>query len=87
MHNIPTDILAASVGILAALQGLSILLTNLSVAAKQIEGRSTWIARDGTVFEEYAVSEIDNSSIMLHDFEKTLGEHIVALPVRAQAHA
>lgn len=86
MHNLPIDFLAACVGILAVLQGLSILLTNLEVAAKQIEGRSTWVAADGTVFEEYALPEIDNSSVMLHDFEGTLGEHIVSLPLRPQAN-
>ncbi len=32
----PIDLLAAFVGVLAALQGLSMLLTNLEVAAKQI---------------------------------------------------
>jgi hypothetical protein len=56
MHNMPIDFLAVSLVTLAVLQGLSILLTNLEIAAKQIEGRSTWIARDGTVFEEFAVS-------------------------------
>jgi hypothetical protein len=35
-HNMPIDLLAAFVGVLAALQGLSMLLTNLEVAAKQI---------------------------------------------------
>ena len=74
MHNIPTDILAACVGILAALQGLSILLTNLETAAKRIEGRSTWIARDGTVFEEFAVTELESSEVMQHEFEESCSE-------------
>lgn len=71
MHNMPIDFLAVCVGILAVLQGLSILLTNLEIAAKRIEGRSTWIARDGTVFEEFAVSELENSRIMQKEFEET----------------
>ncbi len=74
MHNMPTDVLAAFVGVLAALQGLSVLLTNLETAAKQIEGRSTWIARDGTVFEEFAVSELESSNVMQHEFEETCSE-------------
>ena len=74
MHNMPIDLLAAFVGILAALQGLSLLLTNLETAAKQIEGRSTWIARDGTVFEEFAVSELGGSKIMQQEFEETCSE-------------
>jgi hypothetical protein len=78
MHNVPLDLLAAFVGTLAALQGLSMLLTNLEVAAKQIEGRSTWIAKDGTVFEEFAVEELETSQVMLHDFEESRGQAILA---------
>jgi hypothetical protein len=86
MHNLPTDFLAACVGILAVLQGLSILLTHLGTAAKQIEGRSTWVAHDGTVFEEYALTEIEGSQVMLHDFEDTLGEQLLSIPLRIQAN-
>ena len=78
MHNIPLDLLAAFVGTLAALQGLSMLLSNLEIAAKHIEGRSTWIAKDGTVFEEFAVAEIESSQVMLHDFEESRGEALLA---------
>ncbi len=78
MHNMPIDLLAAFVGILAALQGLSMLLTNLEIAAKRIEGRSTWIAKDGTVFEEFAVAEIETSAVLLHDFEESRGEAVLA---------
>jgi hypothetical protein len=78
MHNIPIDFIAACVGILSALQGLSILLTNLEIAAKRIEGRSTWIARDGTAFEEFAVSELENSNVMKQDFEVSRSEAYLA---------
>ena len=78
MHNVSLDLLAAFVGTLAALQGLSMLLTNLQIAAKQIEGRSTWVAKDGTVFEEFALEELETSQVMLHDFEETRGEPILA---------
>jgi hypothetical protein len=78
MHNIPIDLLAAFVGTLAALQGLSMLLTNLDIAAKRIEGRSTWMAKDGTAFEEFAIAELETSQVMLHDFEESRGEAILA---------
>ena len=74
----PIDLLAAFVGIFAVLQSLSVLLGGLEVAAKQIEGRSTWIAKDGSVFEEFAVSEIDSSQVMLRDFEMSRGEALQA---------
>jgi hypothetical protein len=70
----PIDFLAASLTILAVLQGFSILLAGLQKAARQIESRSTWIARDGTVFEEFAVSELESSTIMRHEFEETCSE-------------
>jgi len=74
----PIEILAACVGVYAVLQALSVLLTGLEVAAKQIEGRSTWIAKDGTVFEEFAVPEIETSQVMLRDFEVSRGEPVLA---------
>ncbi len=74
----PIEILAACVGVYAVLQALSVLLTGLEVAAKQIEGRSTWIAKDGTVFEEFALPEIETSQVMLHDFEESRGEAVLA---------
>jgi hypothetical protein len=80
MHNMPIDFLAAFVGVYAALQALSILLTNLDIAAKRIEGRSTWIAKDGTAFEEFAVSELESSNIMKQDFEESSSETILAGP-------
>jgi hypothetical protein len=67
----PIDLLIAFVGILAALQGLSILLTNLEVAAKQIDAQAKWTAQDGTVFEEFAVPQIEESHVLCHDFENT----------------
>ncbi|MCE0521980.1 MAG: hypothetical protein LV480_03620 [Methylacidiphilales bacterium] len=73
----PIDLIIACLGILAVLQGLSILLTNLETASKQIEGRSTWIAPDGTVFEEFALTELESSQVMLHDFEETRGEALL----------
>ena len=71
MHNMPIDFLAAAFIVLAVLQGLSILLAHLETAAKRIEGRSTWIAHNGTVFEEFLVSELETSQIMQQDFEET----------------
>ncbi len=82
----PIDLIAAGVGIYAVLQGLSVLLTGLDIAAKQIEGRSSWIAKDGTVFEEFAVSEIDSSHVMLHDFEESRGEALLANTFRKPVH-
>ncbi len=87
MHNMPIEILAACVGILAVLQGLSVLLTGLETAAKQIEGRSTWIAKDGTVFEEFAVAELDGSQVMLRDFEESRGEALLAGPLNLPGRA
>ena len=81
MHNMPIDFLAVSLVTLAVLQGLSILLANLEIAAKQIEGRSTWIARDGTVFEEFAASELESSQVMQHEFEETRSEAPLAVPL------
>ena len=74
----PIELIAAFVGVLAALQGLSLLLTGLDVAAKQIDSRSTWVAPDGTKFEEFAISEIEASHVMLHDFEESRGEALLA---------
>ena len=74
----PIDFLAVALIILAVLQGLSILLTNLEIAAKRIEGRSTWIARDGTAFEEFAVPELESSQIMQQEFEETRSEASLA---------
>jgi hypothetical protein len=86
MHNMPIDLIAACVGILAVLQGLSILLTNLEVAAKRVEGRSTWIGRDGTVFEEFAVTELEGSQVMQREFKETSFEAPMASPLGLQAN-
>ena len=86
MHNMPIDFLAACVGTLAALQALSILLTNMEVAAKRIEGRSTWISRDGTVFEEFAVKELEASQIMQQEFEECRSEAPMAGPLSLHAN-
>ena len=86
MHNVPIDFLAACAGTLAVLQALSMLLTHLETAAKKIEGRSTWIARDGTTFEEFSVSELERSQVMLHDFEETRGEALLTTPLCLHAN-
>jgi hypothetical protein len=86
MHNVPIDFVAACLATLTVLQGLSVLLANLEKAAKQIEGRSTWIARDGTVFEEFAVSELESSKIMQREFEETRGEALLAGPLSLHAN-
>jgi len=86
MHNVPIDFLAACAGTLAVLQGLSMLLASLEIAAKRIEGRSTWIAHDGTVFEEFAVSELESSQVMQQDFEETRGEALLATPLSLHAN-
>jgi hypothetical protein len=70
MHNLPIDYIAACLLIFAVLQGLSIFLTNLQIAARQIESHSTWTAPDGTVFEEASLEEIEHSQVMLHDYEQ-----------------
>jgi hypothetical protein len=82
----PIDLLAAFVGVFAVMQGLSILLSSLETAAKQIEGRSTMTAKDGTVFEEFAVSELDRSQVMLHDFEESRGGALLAGPLNLPAN-
>ena len=79
MHTVPLDIIAAFVGTLAALQGLSILLTHLQTASRRIESRSTWIARDGTVFDEFEVAELESSSVMQHEFEEIRSEAALAV--------
>lgn len=86
MHNMPIDFLAACVATLAALQGLSMLLTNLEIAAKQIEGRSTWIAPNGTVFEEFAVTELGNSQVMQREFAESHPEVSLTTPLAAHAN-
>ena len=82
----PIDFLAACVGTLAVLQGLSIFLTSLDAAAKRIEGRSTWIARDGTVFEEFAVSELERSQIMQQEFKEIRTEALLAGSLNLPTH-
>jgi hypothetical protein len=72
------EILAAFAGVLGTLQVLSMILTNLESASNQIEGRSTWTAPDGTTFEEFAVTEIENSEILKQDFEVSRAEAIMA---------
>jgi hypothetical protein len=72
------EIIAAFVGVLGALQVLSMILANMEIAAKQIEGRSTWTAPDGTIFEEFAVNELEGSQIMQQEFEVSRAEAIMA---------
>jgi hypothetical protein len=72
------EIIAAFVGVLGTLQALSMILTNMETAAKQIEGRSTWTAADGTTFEEFAVTELEGSQIMKQDFDVSRAEAIMA---------
>ena len=70
MHNLPIDFIAASVLVYSALQGLTIFLNHLQSAAKAIESHATWVAPDGTVFEEVGLQEMESSQVMLHDFEQ-----------------
>jgi hypothetical protein len=70
----PTEILAAFIGIYAVLQALSLMLTNLDVAAKQIDGRSRWVAPNGTVFEEFAAAELETSEVMKQDLAVVCAE-------------
>ncbi len=78
MHHLPTDILAAFIGVYAALQALSVFLSYMNVAEKRLEGRRTWVARDGTAFEEFAVSEIEGSNVLKRDFEESTAEAVLA---------
>ena len=78
MHLPASEILAAFVGIYAAFQALTLLLTYLNAAEKQLEGRSTWTAKDGTAFEEFSVSEIAASNVLKRDFEESTSEAIFA---------
>jgi hypothetical protein len=73
-----TDLIAAFIGVFGTLQVLSMLLSNLEIASKQIEGRSTWTAADGTTFEEFAVTELESSQIMRQDFDGSRAEAIMA---------
>ncbi len=82
----PIDLLAAFVGVFAVMQGLSVLLAGLDAAAKQIEGRSSWIAKDGTVFEEFAVPEIETSQVLLHDFQESRGGALLTGPLNVPAN-
>jgi len=87
MYNILLISLVACVGTLAVLQGLSISFSWTRYRRQSIEGRSTWIAKDATVFEEFAVTELDGSQSMLHDFEVSRGEAIIAASDELQSHA
>jgi hypothetical protein len=78
MHNMPIDFIAASLLILIVLQGLSVLLANLEIAAKQIEGQSTWTAPDGTTFEEISLHELESSQVLQHELELTHPEAFAA---------
>ena len=71
MHNLPLDFIAGSLLVLVALQGLSVLLANLEIVSKQIEARSNWVAPNGTVFEEFALEQIEKSEVMQHEFEQS----------------
>ena len=71
----------ALLSILAVLQGLSILLNHLGTAAHQIEGRSSWVGRDGTAYEEFAVPELEGSRVMQRDFDETRSEAIFFGPI------
>ena len=72
--------------VLGALQALSVLLTGLESAAKRIEGRSTWVAKDGTKFEEFAVTELTSSGIMQGEFQAS-GSDLVWDGAATPAHA
>ncbi len=81
----PIHLIITCSAILLVLQGLSLFLKNLEIAAKQIEGRSTWIARDGTVFEEFGVTELNTSLIMQREFEESNSEVVPAGALTAHA--
>jgi hypothetical protein len=71
MHNMPTDFIACALLILVVLQGISVLLANMQVAARQIDGQSTWTAPDGTTFEEVSLDELEGSQVLQHELELT----------------
>jgi len=73
--------------VLGALQALSVLLTGLESAAKRIEGRSTWVAKDGTKFEEFAVTELTSSGIMQSDFQASGSDLVWEGSAPAHAHS
>jgi hypothetical protein len=79
MHNMPIDFIAASLLILVVLQGLSVLLANLEIAAKQIDGQSIWTAKDGTTFEEISLHELESSQVLQHEMELTHPEYAATL--------
>jgi hypothetical protein len=70
MHNLPIEFGAAALLVWGVLQSLSVLLTHLDTASKQIEARSNWTAPDGTLFEEVALEQFDKSGVMQHEFEQ-----------------
>jgi competence protein ComGF len=80
----PIDFIAASLLVLVILQGLSVLLANLEIAAKHIEGQSTWTAEDGTVFEEISLPELEHSQVMQHEWDVT---HTATFPAARLSHA
>jgi hypothetical protein len=74
MHNMPIDFIAAALIVCVALQALSILLENLQIVARQIEASSTWTARDGTVFEEVSLEQVESSQVMQNELDPTRSE-------------
>ncbi len=86
MHQIPTDLLAAFIGVYAAFQALTIFLSYMNVAEKRLEGRSTWVAKDGTAFNEFSPTEIEASNILKREFEENTSDANLAR-ASARSHA
>ena len=72
------DLIAAFVGVLGALQVLSMLLANMGLASERIQGRARWTAPDGSIFEEFSVVELEESQVLQQDFELSRTESIMA---------
>jgi hypothetical protein len=79
MHNLPIGFLAVCFVTTLVLQGLSILIANIEIAAKQIEARATWVAPDGSVFEEFVVGHAEGSEATLQrEFDQPRSEVLLA---------
>jgi hypothetical protein len=78
MHQVPLDILAAFLGTLAVLQSLSFLFNHIQ-AAKRFNGHSTIIACEGTLFDEFEVTEFDSFESMKQEFEEIRSEVAMAV--------
>ena len=66
MNNLPIDFITVCLIFSLVMQAFSVWLTKLNEADSHILDRSTWIAHDGTMFEEYEVDGIEGSQIVFH---------------------